>query len=157
MFTGRNGKPSFPIPEKRGRRRRIASKNGVLEVQFLRISTETEKHGDLVMKLMLERRQLFHIPIVAFRVGRLLHFDDDEVFIGSTVVDDDVGEDRFGVKIVTSDVVSWRQIQSFRVVTVPVVFAVHVPLREFSLQVLCKFMRDAALVEIACKQVAVEL
>jgi hypothetical protein len=59
------------------------------------------------------------------------------------------------MKIVTADVVTWGKIQPLGVVMIPIVFTVHVPLRESSLQVLCELVRDAALVQVTGEQVAV--
>ena len=105
----------------------------MLEIHVIPASAEVNEDRHLVTKLFLEGLQLPQIPFIAFRVGRLLHFDHDEIVIGVTVMDDDVGENRFGIKIVTADVVTWGKIQPLRVVTIPVVLAVHMPLLEFSL------------------------
>jgi len=56
--------------------------------------------------------------------------DDDEVLIGSTHVNDDVGKNCFSVQVVAADVVPWRKIEPLRIVMIPVVFTVYVPLRE---------------------------
>jgi hypothetical protein len=59
-------------------------------------------------------------------------------------VNDDIGEYGFRVKIVAADVVTWRKVQPLRVVMIPVVFAVHIPLPKLPLQMLCELVGDAA-------------
>jgi hypothetical protein len=56
-----------------------------------------EEQCNSVGKVGPEPRQFAFVPFVTFQVGRLLHFDDDQVLIGSTMVNDDVREDRGSV------------------------------------------------------------
>ena len=70
-------------------------------------------------------------------------------------MDDDIGKNGLGVEIVTPDVATRRKVQTLWVMAIPVVFAVHIPLWKLTLQVLCEFVGDTPLVEIADEQIGI--
>jgi hypothetical protein len=100
-----------------------------------------------------ELAQFVAIPLIT--CGLLLHLDDEKVVLGAAMMDNNVGEHSLGFKIVRSDLLTTAHGHPLGERSIAIVFAVNIPVGEFSLEVLCKLMSDRPLTGIARQQVVI--